>query len=57
VVDGGQQPRLALEPRHVVGLFASASGTILIATCRLRRGSRARYTTPIPPRPSSRSTA
>ena len=52
MVKGGQELRFPFEPGGCVrGPRAAPQEAALIATCRLRRVSRARYTSPMPPAP------
>ena len=55
VAERCEHPRLALEAGEPLGVAAPApSGSTLIATSRPSRGSRARYTSPMPPAPERR---
>ena len=57
VGEGGDGPRLVLEGAQTVGRGLPVVSTTLIATSRPRRGSWARYTSAIPPAPSSPPTS
>ena len=54
VIQRRQDLRFALEPRHAVGVGREDVEETLIATSRLSRVSRARYTSPMPPAPRTR---
>ena len=49
--------RFARESRQAIGIIRDDSGRILSATSRFSLVSRARYTSPMPPAPSSASTS
>jgi hypothetical protein len=51
MIQRGERLRFAVEAREAFGVAAIASGSTLIATCRARFVSVARYTSPIPPAP------
>ena len=55
MIQRGERPRLAREPRERSGSLANESGRTLIATSRSSLVSRARYTSPMPPAPMGRS--
>ncbi len=51
VVEGARRARFELEAGQAIGVSANDEGSILTATSRPNLGSRARYTSPIPPAP------
>jgi hypothetical protein len=52
-----QHLRFALEPGETFGIVGEVIGQDLEPTSRCRRASRARYTSPMPPAPSSAITS
>ena len=52
MVQGRQEPCFPLEPARRSGSLVKRAGNTLIATSRPSAGSRARYTSPMPPTPS-----
>ena len=53
VIECGEHAGLTLEPREAIGVARELLGRTLIATSRPSFGSCARYTSPMPPAPSS----
>ena len=56
MIERRQHPRFALEPRQPIGIGGEGGGRTLMATSRPSLVSRARYTSPMPPTPSSACT-